>query len=236
MLPNLPGRRSAPLASDEHGNTTLTQHERLCFTDKLGLFHTGTGPTSAPGGNPGPSCDSVVSEVPSERNIFTLNSAIAGVSEGNFGRLGADQQGVYVTGNSRSQLDPSLWEMPGAMPEIVPGGDFGANIDRLFTERSMVMQAWGAYGVLWPVIHQWLGVSPELGRGRVAVVPQLPAGQTKASADKIKLGLFAIDVAAAHQGSTYTTTVTRHGRMDLRIGAVLPDGATVAAATLNGSP
>jgi hypothetical protein len=35
------------------------------------------------------------------------------------------------------------------MPEIVPGGDFGANIDRLFTERSMVMQAWGAYGVLW---------------------------------------------------------------------------------------
>jgi hypothetical protein len=178
----------------------------------------------------------VVSEVPSERSIFTLNSAIAGVSEGNFGRLGADQQGVYVTGNARSQLDPSLWEMPGAMPEIVPGGDFGANIDRLFTERSMVMQAWGAYGVLWPVIHQWLGVSPELGRGRVAVVPQLPAGQTKASADKIKLGLFAIDVAAAHQGSTYTTTVTRHGRMDLRIGAVLPDGATVASATLNGSP
>ena len=63
------------------------------------------------------------------------------------------------------------------MPEIVPGGDFGANIDRLFTERSMVMQAWGAYGVLWPVVHQWLGVSPDLGRGRVAVVPQLPPGQ-----------------------------------------------------------
>ena len=130
-----------------------------------GALPPGTGPTSASGGNPGPSCDSVVSEVPSERSIFTLNSAIAGVSEGNFGRLGADQQGVYVTGNARSQLDPSLWEMPGAMPEIVPGGDFGANIDRLFTERSMVMQAWGAYGVLWPVIHQWLGVSPELGRG-----------------------------------------------------------------------
>ena len=60
------------------------------------------------------------------------------------------------------------------MPEIVPGGDFGANIDRLFTERSMVMQAWGAYGVLWPVVHHWLGVSPDLGRGRVSVVPQLP--------------------------------------------------------------
>src|SRR5215217_9413295 len=126
--------------------------------------------------------------------------------------------------------------MPGTMPEIVPGGDFGANIDRLFTERSMVMQAWGAYGVLWPVIHQWLGVSPDLGRGRVAVVPQLPAGEPRASVSTVKLGKSAIDVAAEQQGSTYTTTVTRHGRMDLRIGAVLPDGATVASATLNGSP
>jgi hypothetical protein len=71
--------------------------------------------------------------------------------------------------------------MPGAMPEIVPSPDFGANIDRLLTERSMVLQAWGAYGVLWPVIHQWLGVSPDLGRNRVSVVPQLPESETKAS-------------------------------------------------------
>ena len=40
------------------------------------------------------------------------------------------------------------WEMPGAMPEIVPSPDFEANINRLFTERSMVLQAWGAYGAL----------------------------------------------------------------------------------------
>jgi hypothetical protein len=58
--------------------------------------------------------------VPSERSIFTLNSAIAAVSEGNFGRLGADQQGLYIRGNANSQLDPNLWEMPGAIPEIVP--------------------------------------------------------------------------------------------------------------------
>ena len=236
VLPKLPGRRSAPLASDEHANTTLDQHEKACFTGDLGLFHTGTGPTSAPAGNSGPSCDSVISAVPSERSIFTLNSAIAAVSEGNYGRLGANQQGRYIRGNARSQLDPDLWEMPGAMPEIVPSPDFGANIDRLFTERSMVMQAWGAYGVLWPVLHQWLGVAPDLGRDRVAVVPQLPAGQTKASADSVKLGVFTIDVAAAHEGSAYATTVTRHGRTNLRIGAVLPDGATVASATLNGSP
>ena len=235
VLPRLPFRAAGPLASRQHGNATLNEHEEPCYSGELGLFHTGTGPTSAPAGNPGPSCDSVISAVPSERSIFTLNSAIAAVSEGNYGRLGGDQQKFYMRGNARSQLDPDIWEMPGAMPEIVPSPDFGANIDRLFTERSMVLQAWGAYGVLWPVIHQWLGVSPDLGRGRVAVVPQLPAGQAKASADAIKLGWSAIDVAAERQGSTYTTTVTRHGRMDLRIGAVLPDGATVTSATLNGS-
>jgi hypothetical protein len=156
--------------------------------------------------------------------------------EGNFGRLDTNQQGRYIKGNVRSQLDPSLWEMPGAMPEIVPSPDFEANIDRLFTERSMVMQAWGAYGVLWPLISQWLGVSPDIGRDRLAVVPQLPSGQAKASVDTVKLGTLAIDVAAEHQGSTFTTKVTRHGQVDLRIGAVLPDGASVTSATLNGSP
>ena len=234
VLPRLPGRRSAPLASRAHANTTLDQHERDCFTDELGLYHTGTGPTSAPGGNPGPSCDTIVSAVPGERNIFTLNSAIAAVSEGNYGRLGEEQQGVYIRGNARAQLDPSLWEMPGAMPEIVPGGDFGGNIERLLTERSMVLQAWGAYGTLWPVIHQWLGVDPDLGRNRVRVVPQVPEGQTRASGKKIMLGTRSLDVTAVHSGSRYATTVTRHGRVGLTIGAVLPRGAIIRSATLDG--
>ena len=236
VLPKLSGRRSGPLASRGHANRTLDRHQESCFTGELGLFHTGTGPTSAPAGNPGASCDSVVSEVPSERGIFTLNSAIAAVSEGNYGRLGPGQQEFYIEGNARGQLDPGIWEMPGAMPEILPSPDFVANIDRLFTERSMVMQAWGAYGVLWPVIHQWLGVSPDMGRGRVAVVPQIPDGQTTASATKIRLGRSSIDVAAEHSGPNYVTHVTRHGRMALTIGAVLPRRSTIASATLNGRP
>ncbi len=235
VLPALPGRASAPLASRTHAVSTLNQHERPCYTGPLGLYHTGTGPTSATGGNTGATCDSVISAVPSETNIFTLNSAIAAVSEGNYGRLAADQQGTYTHGNARAQLDPSLWEMPGMMPEIVPGGAFGANIDRLFTERSMVMQAWGAYGVLWPVIHQWLGVSPDMGRGRVTVVPQVPGGQTTASGKKILLGRSSIDVAARHEGRRYETTVVRHARMDLTVGATLPRGAHVASVRVNGT-
>jgi hypothetical protein len=111
VLPKLPGR-SVPLASDEHANATLDEHEQSCYTGELGLFHTGTGPTSAPGGNPGPNCDSAVSAVPSERSMFTLNSAIAAVSEGNYGRLGENEQRHYIRGNLRSQLARNLGRCP----------------------------------------------------------------------------------------------------------------------------
>ena len=164
----------------------------------------------------------MVSEVPSERSIFTLNSAIAAVSEGNYGRLGAGQQGSTSRATRAASSTRRMWEMPGAMPEILPSPDFVANIDRLFTERSMVMQAWGAYGMLWPVIHQWLGVSPDIGRGRVAVVPQIPDGQTTASAtqDPARLG-----PASTWRRSTgaRTTSPGDPARPDgLTIGAVLP--------------
>jgi hypothetical protein len=231
------GQPARPLANDEHGNTALRQRERACYTGTFGLYHTGTGPTSAPAGNPGPSCDSVVSSVPSERNVFSLNTAIMAVAEGNFGRMGTRQQQYYTTGNARIQLDPQVWEMPGAMPEIAPEGDFTPNIDRKFTERSMVLQAWGAYGNLWPVVAQQLGVSPDLSRDTVSVVSQVPAGQSTVAGDNIRLGDDgAVSVEATSSASRLRTAVSldRPGT-SLTIGHVLPAGATVERVTLDGA-
>jgi hypothetical protein len=231
-----PGQPTRPLAEDAHGNTALRQRERPCYTGMFGLYHTGTGPTSAPAGNPGPSCDSVVSSVPSERNVFSLNTAIMAVAEGNFGRMGTGQQQYYTTGNARIQLDPKVWEMPGAMPEIAPEGDFTPNIDRRFTERSMVLQAWGAYGNLWPVVAQQLGVSPDLGRDRVSVVSQVPQGQSRVSGSNIRLGDDgSVDVEATASASQLRTAVTlNRAGTALTIGHVLPAGATVQQVTLDG--
>jgi len=230
------GTVTRPLASDAHGQTALEQRQEPCYSGDYGLFHTGTGPTSAEGGNRGPSCDSVVSSVQSERSVFSLNSGIMAVAEGNFGRLGEDQQQRYTTGNARIQLDPSVWEMPGAMPEIAPSPDFVANIDRPLYDRSMVLQAWGAYGTLWPVVHHQLGVSPDLGRSRLTVVPQVPDGQTRVAGSNVRLGDGSIDVSAERSESTLTTTVTRDLRTRLRIGHVLPPDAEVTAVTLDGAP
>lgn len=230
-----PGRPTSPLASAAHGNTALDQRETPCYTGEYGLYHTGSGPTSDPAGNPGPSCDSVVSAVKAERSTFSLNTGIMAVAEGNYGRLGADQQGVYTTGNARIQLDPSVWELPGAMPEIAPSPDFPANIGRPFYDRSMALQAWGAYGILWPVVHQQLGVSPDLGRDRVSVVPQVPAGQPSVAGRNVKLGKGSADVASWAAGKRLGTDVKLRGsRLALTIGAVLPAGASVRSVTLDG--
>jgi hypothetical protein len=230
-----PGQAASPLASAEHGAIALEQRERPCYTGEFGLFHTGTGPTSAPGGNRGESCDPIVSEVQSERAMFGLNTSIMAVAEGNFGRLGTDQQQVYTTGNARIQLDPTVWETPGAMPEIAPSPDSPANIGRPFYDRSMSLQAWGAYGILWPVVHQQLGVSPDLGHRKVAVIPQLPEGQQKVAGSNIRLGRGSVDVSARLTGKELRTDVQVKGvAARFTTGAVLPDGATVRSVTLDG--
>ncbi|MFL6124073.1 hypothetical protein [Actinophytocola sp.] len=223
---------SGPLASSAHGTVALAQRERNCYTGEFGLYHTGSGPTSAPAGNPGPSCDGVVSTVPSERSTYSLNTAVMAVAEGNFGRLGP--QSVYTTGNARIQLDPAVWETPGAMPEVAPSPDFVANIDRPFYDRSMALQAWGTYGTLWPVVHQWLGVAPALGTGSLSVVPQLPPNQKSVSGRNIRVGRGSVDVSATLTGNRLTTAVRLDTRADLTVGAVLPAGERPATVTYNG--
>jgi hypothetical protein len=223
---------AGPLAAGPHATVALAQRERDCYNSAYGLLHTGTGPTSDPAGNRGPSCDSVVSTVQSDRETFSLNSAVMAVAEGNYGRLGP--QRFYTDGNARIQLDPSVWEMPGAMPEIAPSPDFPANIDHDFLSRSSVLQAWGAYGVLWPVVHQQLGVDPDIGNGRLAVVPQLPPGQRRIVGSAIRIGSGSVDVAATLSGRSLKVDVTSSVRCGLSLGAVLPSGAAVAGVRLDG--
>ncbi|MEV4318122.1 hypothetical protein [Actinocrispum sp. NPDC049592] len=226
---------AGPVASPQHGAQALAQRERDCFNGEFGTFHTGTGPTSAPAGNPGPSCDPLVSTVASERATYSLNTAVMAVAEGNFGRLTAQHR--YTTGNARIQLDPAVWETPGAMPEVAPSPDFKANIDRPFYDRSMALQAWGTYGILWPVVHQQLGVDPDLGNGTLTVVPQVPDGQHRISGRDIHTGAGTLDVTATHNGNTYGIDVRStsvHAR--LVVGSVIPPTATVARVRLNGKP
>ncbi|GAA4717168.1 hypothetical protein GCM10025782_12830 [Pedococcus ginsenosidimutans] len=225
------GRTQAGLAPYAHGNAALAGRENDCYSGtaplSTGLFHTGCG-----GGANGQG----------EKVIFGLTTSIQSVGEGNYGRLGAGQQQRYT----HALADPMFAEpatggtpdeQPGAMPEIFPSPDQGANIDRCWTCRSMFMQAWGNYGTAWAVVHQWLGVQPDLGNGQLVVVPQVPSGQPSASVTHLRLGGGFADVAASVSGTRYTTTldVPRSvGARKVWIGHTLPRGSQVASVLLDG--
>ncbi|MGH2866145.1 MAG: glycogen debranching protein [Solirubrobacteraceae bacterium] len=225
------------VAAHDHAVTALSGRETPCFSGSrpgnLGLFHTGCG-----GGADGKG----------DFEIFSLTTSIQAVAEGNYGRLGPDQQQRYTDANAETMFsEPATGntpdEQPGAMPEIfpsAPNGDPSAgippNIDRCWTCRSMFMQAWGNYGTAWSVVHQQLGVRPFLGDGALQIVPQVPDGQPSVAGSNVQLGSGAVDVFASHAGSTYTTKVLVHGLhlRSLEIGHTLPAGSTPDAVVVDG--
>jgi hypothetical protein len=226
------GGQTVPgLAPADHGATALAGRENDCFSGvhplNPGLFHTGCG-----GGANGLG----------EKVVFGLTTSIQSVGEGNYGRLGADQQQRYTHALAETMFsEPATGqtpdEQPGAMPEIFPSPDQGANIDRCWTCRSMFMQAWGNYGTAWPVVHQWLGVRPDLGRNQVEFVPQVPQGQSVVEGKDIRLGRGSAGVTASHEGDQYRTEITIAARSGVRtvvIGHTLPSGAHPATVELDG--
>ena len=208
------------LAAAAHANPALSLRQASCYTGRYGLYEEGIA-----------GCDPLSSDTTGRQTAFTLTTAIMAVGLGNYGRL-ADQQ-RYLNDDVRLELQPD--EQPGDLPEIAPSPDFVRNIDRPWNERSMVEQAWGQYGVFWPVVHQWLGVDPDLGNGRLRIVPQVPPGQVHVGGSAIRVGSGTVEVTADHVGARWRTSVTAATHAALTVGTVLPTGTHVSSVRLNGA-
>jgi hypothetical protein len=84
-------------------------------------------------------------------------------------------------------------------------------------------------------VAQQLGVAPDLGHGRLAVVPQLPDDQQRIAGSAIRVGAGSVDVSAAREGRALRTTVHVDGvGAALTVGVMLPAGATAGMVTLDG--
>ena len=81
------------VAAPDHAATALTQRETSCYSGdrpgNLGLFHTGCG-----GGQDGKG----------DGEIFSLTTSIQAVGEGNYGRLGPEQQQRYTDANAETMF------------------------------------------------------------------------------------------------------------------------------------
>ena len=102
------GQAEPGLARHDRAVRSLAVRQQPCYGDDFGMYHTGAA-----------GCDGSTEQRPTEKQTFTLNTAIMAVGEGNYGRLGPDQQQRFTTANRRLQL-PDPDEQPGAMPEIAP--------------------------------------------------------------------------------------------------------------------
>lgn len=218
------GVQQPGFAPTANAKLALALRETSCYSGQWGMYVEG-----------GPGCDPGTYTVKSQQ-AYTLNTGVMAVALGNYGLLGPGQQKRYTDDLAQLQLGP-VEEQPGMMPEIGPSPDFIANINQPFNERSSLEQAWGTYGVLWPVVHQQLGVDPQLGDGLLEVLPNIPSGQTTVSGNDILVGKGTINVTAMHNGKSWTTTVTSNvNACTMHVGATLPAGSTVQSVTLNGSP
>jgi glycogen debranching enzyme len=202
------------LAPPNRATEALNTLESSDFTGSCGLFHTGAGggPTGA-----------------GERKCWTLPTSVMAVAEANYGRLG-DKQAPFYMDSIAKQLD---LEMPGALPEISPSPEYDPFVD--FRERAMFMQAWSSYGVQWPVIHNFLGIDPNVPAGSLSVVPDVPESWPGLSVQDLKVGNGTMKASASRKGKRYTTQVdSAPAGWTLTIGHTLPAGATVKSVTLDG--
>jgi hypothetical protein len=122
--------------------------------------------------------------------------------------------------------------MPGALPEISPSPEYNPFVD--FRDRAMFMQAWSSYGVQWPVIHNFLGISPDVPAKSLSVVPDIPDSWPGLSVQNLKVGSGTMTASTSRSGKRYTTDVSAPAGWKLTIGHTLPAGATVKNVTLDG--
>jgi glycogen debranching enzyme len=201
------------LAPQNRATAALDTLESSTFTGSCGLFHTGAGggPTGA-----------------GELKCWTLPTSVMAVAEANYGRLANDQAPFYMDSIAK-QLD---LEMPGALPEISPSPEYDPFVD--FRERAMFMQAWSSYGVQWPVIHNFLGISPDIPAKSLSVVPDIPDSWPGLSVQNLKVGGGTMTASASRSGKQYTTEVSAPSGWNLSIGHTLPAGTAVNDVTLDG--
>ena len=125
-------------------------------------------------------------------------------------------------------------EMPGSLPELSASAQY--NPFEAFTSRANVMQAWSSYGILFTTVNDLLGVTPDVPRGSVTVVPDVPASWPSAAVNRLRVGNRELAVTASHQSAArYRTQVSGASGLRLTIGAVLAGGVRPRSVTLNGT-
>lgn len=158
----------------------------------------------------------IVLNAATNRQVMTLPTGALAVGEARYGRV---DQALATIKRLASAFGAA---MPGMLSEYAPDG-------------GCFMQLWSNYGVIWPVVHYFFGLRPDVARKRLICIPQLPSAWPSARLRNIPVGStkVSIELAATAQGIRVRLETTAPD-WEVSLGIVLPAGASVTSAALNG--
>ncbi len=151
------------------------------------------------------------------RRVMTLPTGALAAGEARYGRADA------ALAIMRRMARAFGAAMPGTLSEYAPN-------DGCF------LQLWSNYGIIWPVIHYFFGLRPDVASRQLVCVPQLPSAWPYARLSALTLGEMRaqIDLTALSDGMCVRLETTDPTWM-IRLGVALPPGARITRATINGA-
>ncbi|HEU5369665.1 MAG TPA: hypothetical protein VFU69_14425 [Ktedonobacterales bacterium] len=160
------------------------------------------------------------------RRVMTLPTGALAVGEARYGRA---QQALAAMQRMAAAFGT---DMPGTLSEYAPAAGGHGEAD-----NGCFLQLWSNYGIIWPVIHYFFGLRPDVATRHLACVPQLPDAWPSARLRALPLGESEAEItlAALPDGVEVRLEMTASD-WEVALGATLPAGARVMDATLNGEP
>nr|BBH94280.1 hypothetical protein KTA_24790 [Thermogemmatispora argillosa] len=152
------------------------------------------------------------------RAVMTLPSGALAVGAARYGR--PDQALAWMQRMSRAFGLAS----PGTLSEYAPDG-------------GCFLQLWSSYGIVWPVVHYFFGIRPQVAARRVLCIPQPPSTWPRASLRRIPLASASLDVElTVEPDSLYVQLTINESTWELLPGLALSPDQHIREARLNGRP
>jgi hypothetical protein len=156
------------------------------------------------------------------RRVMTLPTGALAVGEARYGRV---NQALGVMQRMAAAFGA---QMPGTLSEYAPDA-------RQSGDGGCFLQLWSNYGIVWPVIHYFFGLRPDVANRHIVCAPQLPDAWPSARLSAVPFEDMQanIELVALPDGLGVVVETTA-ADWEVALGVVLPPGASISDATLNG--
>jgi glycogen debranching enzyme len=153
-----------------------------------------------------------------QRVTMALPNTLMAAAEAQYGRMDQALSYCHKIASAISR------RMPGAYSEILPDG-------------GCFIQAWSSYGIIWPVVHFFLGFRPDAAKRSVRFIPHLPAVWQHARLQDVRVGSATLNLQVTRTERDFQIALeTSDPFYEVTLGCIYPAEGEPRGVTLNGTP